>query len=350
MNVIPLMRPLIPKPSEWLPFYQKSVDAGHYSNFGPCFLDAVKALEDIPQAQHLPVANGTVAVQIAAQVQFPYRSIVVMPDFTCSATANALIKAGMKPLLAPVNQKTWHLDPNILWKNRSSFNAICAVSTFGYRMDWDLYNQLAEDLKVPLIYDCAGAWGQKVYTQWPVTYSFHATKNLAIGEGGAIRFRDSAQWVKAKQLISFDFNEKRESQTPAGCNGKMDEVHCAMLLAHLSNKKRIHELIFRKSVSIDCYQANLSKFAVQNEMHREGSPSLCVLSIKNSTRIESEGEKNGIQFKKYYHPIVSKMMGFQKIPRIGVSHEMFEDCLAFPDVVNDDEFNRVVEFVKKVHK
>lgn len=349
MKVIPLMRPLIPHPNEWLPLYQKSQDAGHYANFGPCFWDAKKALEDYGE-NFLPVSNGTVAVQIAAQVMFPYRSVVAMPDFTCAATANALIKAGMKPLLAPVRQDTWHLDPNVLWKNRGSFNAICVVSPFGYRMDWNLYNQLAEDLNVPLIYDCAGAWGQTPDTRWPVTYSFHATKNLAIGEGGAIRFHDWEHWNRAKKLITFDFNAERESQSPAGCNGKLDEIHCAMITAHLGRSARLTQLIARKTEAIDCYQDQLRNFIVPNEMHKFGSPSLCVLSISKSEKLETEGEKCGIQFKKYYHPMIHKMKGFQKIPRIGQSHQMFEDCLALPGVVSDDEFDRVIEFIKRTQK
>lgn len=342
------MRPFLPQPHEWAPTFKRSINANQYSNFGPAFREACKFLREVDgdPVWYLPVANGTVAIEIAAQVQFKRGSRILIPDFTCAATATALLKAGMQPVLGPVSEKDWHLDLEIAFKNKDAYDGICVVNSFGYKMHWGKYNQFSRELKKPLIYDCAGGWGQEIYTGSPVTYSLHATKNFAIGEGGLIRFWHEEEWERARQYTQFDFNLQRSSKSPHGCNGKLDEIHCAMIVAHLKKPYRLVSKIEKNIATLDGYLKEL-KDCHQHTLHHGGAPSLLVINVPNATRVERLGEAVGITFKRYYYPSLSEMPGFDDLPRIGKSSPFFETCLAFPRDVLDHEFEAVVDFVNK---
>ena len=61
-------------------------------------------------------------------------------------------------------------------------------------------------------------------------FSFHATKPIAIGEGGLVCSRDPDLAAKVSRLANFGFDAHHRVAEP-GLNAKLDEWHAATALA-----------------------------------------------------------------------------------------------------------------------
>lgn len=340
--MIPLIRPLVPPPPEWLPQYEASARAGVFSNFGPCFDRAVAMLS--AHSPTLPVANGTVALEVILQASLWPGARVAVPDFTFTASVSAIRRVGMVPVIAPVDRKTWALSLDALAAHLEDFDAILVVSPFGYHVDVPAYDRFGDDHQKGVLYDFAGGWGMPFHTLNPVAFSFHATKNLGIGEGGAAQFWWSHEFAKAKSLINFSFDETRFPWASDAMNGKLDELHCAILCAHLGNVKRIADRIAVKRARHLHYADRLPNFEFSPKA-QAGSPYTVVMGgVRNPEQVVSAGLTAGITFRRSYWPLMSD--AFPELPRIGVADPFFRSCVALPSDLDDNEFEQVVAFLK----
>lgn len=118
---------------------------------------------------------------------------VIIPAMTFASTANAVIHAGGKPVLADCNQKTMNIDPdNIIKKISSKTKAIIPVHFAGRPCEMDKIMEIAAKNKLKVIEDCAHAieseyHGKKTGTFGDLgCFSFYVTKNIVTGEGGMI--------------------------------------------------------------------------------------------------------------------------------------------------------------------
>lgn len=350
MNKIPLMIPQIPNHNEWARLLDSAKESGQWSNFGAIHNQAQRELSKITGKAALPVTNGTVAVEIAAKIAFDPGMRVAVPDFTCAATALAIIAAGCEPVIFPCDPKTWTISLDALAEYKEEYDAICVVSPFGYRVDFNSYEALAENLNKPMIYDLAGAWGMPMRTDRPCAMSFHATKNMCIGEGGAVFFSDMNQLEMAHRLIVFGFNEERETQYPQAINGKLDEIRSAVLLSQLSpdNHFKIKKRVSHKKALCAAYEKGLGEKHAHG-LYRGGSPSLCVFSGFDVPALEQMGEQEGIQFKGYYRPLIGDMHGFSSYKRVGDGdlNAVFKTCVAFPSDASYEQVHLVLEVARR---
>lgn len=326
----------------------KFSELGVWSNFGPVHEKCILELNKTMGRYCLPVTSGTTAIEVALKVLLPRGARVLLPDFTHSGTILAVVAAGCIPVLGPVDKKTWTLDLEAIARYPSCFDAMIVVSPFGYKVNFQAYEGLAKDLAKPIVYDLAGAWGKFPETLWPVCYSFHATKNFSIGEGGAVTFGCHSELKKAKQLANFGTLPDRSINGLRGGNYKIDEIRAAMILHQLQRHKEITQRIAAKRSVLSFYQFELSKYCTPHSLAARGTPSLCVLGgVKKAEKIEQRAAEFGISCKRYY-PLLSRMYHLQSVQRIGASEEFFENCLALPSDVTKEEMQRVVEFVKLV--
>jgi dTDP-4-amino-4,6-dideoxygalactose transaminase len=112
-----------------------------------------------------------------------------------------------------------------------------------------------------LIEDCAQAFGANLEGRsvgsWgdASTFSFYPTKNLgALGDGGAISFKDESHLTRARQLSQYGWSNRYEVSLIGGVNSRIDEIQAAVLLLRLEslnedNKKR-REIISRYQNSL----------------------------------------------------------------------------------------------------
>src|SRR3989454_5876659 len=126
---------------------------------------------------------------------------VIVPSMTFAATANSVIHAGGKPVLADVDRQTMCLDPeDVARRITPRTRAVIPVHFAGRACAMDTINKLAERHGLRVIEDCAHAIetlyrGRHAGTLGDLgTFSFYVTKNLVTGEGGMLTTAN-AEWA-----------------------------------------------------------------------------------------------------------------------------------------------------------
>jgi dTDP-4-amino-4,6-dideoxygalactose transaminase len=132
---------------------------------------------------------------------------VIVPSMTFAATANAVIHAGGKPVLADVSRQTMCLDPqDAAQRITPRTRAIVPVHFAGRACDMAAIRELADRHGLRIIEDCAHAvetlyHGRHAGTLGDLgTFSFYVTKNVATGEGGMITTNDSDWAARIKMM------------------------------------------------------------------------------------------------------------------------------------------------------
>jgi len=118
---------------------------------------------------------------------------VVVPTMTFAATANAVIHAGGRPVLADCDRRTMNLDPAELERRITPrTRAVIPVHFAGRPCDMDAITGIASRHGLKVIEDAAHAveaeyHGRKVGTFGEMgCFSFYVTKNVVTGEGGMV--------------------------------------------------------------------------------------------------------------------------------------------------------------------
>jgi len=137
----------------------------------------------------------------------PAGSEVITTPLTFCATVNAILHAGLTPVLADVDPITQNIDPDAIEAAITSrTRAILPVHFAGRACDMDRIMAIATKRNLLIIEDCAHAiettyHGKKAGTFGEFgCFSFYATKNVVTGEGGMILGRDESSIARAKIL------------------------------------------------------------------------------------------------------------------------------------------------------
>ena len=346
--MIPLLRPDFPSLLEVDKLFSVCHENNIYTNFGKLFYESVERLSVLMRGEALPTSSGTTAIQVALSTMNAKGKRVAIPDYTHSGTLLAVIAAQAKPVLFPVDQN-WIISKKHLKDHWNEYDMAVIVSPFGYDLDVHGFESLSVELKKPFVYDFAGSFGRFPETINPRCYSFHATKNFSVGEGGCVVLPDLKMWQRAQWISNFYTNpEDRSILDDTGGNLKVDELRCALILQMLKpkNLSAVYKKIENKNALLSFYEEKINTAVMpEGEKHT----SLCVLNIKNSRNIEPLLYKSGIQAKSYY-PLLSSMTGLAHIDRVGHSDESMKDCLALPSDVSLSEALKVVECVNGIIK
>lgn len=336
MRPIPLITPLLPNMRRAMKYYQKSIDTGMLSNFGPCFDLAVDKLQDLTARFMLPVSNGTAAIQVAAYATLRDWERVAIPDYTHIGTYAALKAGGFCVRLVKTNEHTWLIDLDSLKENVNSFDSFVVVAPFGVRVDITPYEAFAQVHGKRIIYDFAGAWGQFPKTKWPVCYSLHATKGFTTGEGGLVSFSTLTSFELGRMYTNFGIG-RDGNKIIDGYNLKMDELRCAMIASHIDEYQRIENRTYWRSIVNARYNEHLGASPLSE------APSLCV--IPRQTAHPPRFSKKFVS--KYYYPLLSRMSRLSEVNTISKSSDYFTNCLALPIDVTPKQQDRIIRELKR---
>ncbi|MBJ7488839.1 MAG: dTDP-4-amino-4,6-dideoxygalactose transaminase, partial [Ilumatobacteraceae bacterium] len=132
---------------------------------------------------------------------------VIVPAYTFVSTASAFMLYGAKPVFVDVQSDTLNLDPELVEASITSRSrAICVVHYAGVAANIERLQQIAKAHNLVLIEDNAhGLFA--TYKSKPLgtfgslaTQSFHETKNVTCGEGGALIVNDASLSERAEIL------------------------------------------------------------------------------------------------------------------------------------------------------
>lgn len=206
---------------EWIPFskpYRTAheleyitdvLNSGHTHGDGPFTSRATALVEEITGAHAaLLTGSGTHALELGSWLlDLGPGDEVVVPSFTFSTTAASAVATGATPVFADVDLATGSLD---LASAEAALTprtkAIYVVHYGGVAPDMHALMKLAEHAGVAVLEDNAhglGArWGGRQCGTFGVlaAQSFHATKNIQCGEGGALLINDPSLRPRAEVL------------------------------------------------------------------------------------------------------------------------------------------------------
>ena len=130
---------------------------------------------------------------------------IICPDTTWTATAAPIIELGAIPVFIDVKEDSWCINEDLIEQKISKkTRAIIFVDLFGNLPDIEKLNKISKKYKIPLIEDSAEALGSKYNGLYAgkfglaSVHSFHRTKTITSGEGGAILTDNKSLFKKMK--------------------------------------------------------------------------------------------------------------------------------------------------------
>ena len=173
---------------------------------------------------------------------------VVMPAFTYVSTANAFVRAGARPVFVDILPDTLNVDPDAVAAALTArTRAIVAVHYGGVACDMDRLGTLARARGLRLVEDAAHGVGATFRGRALGTIgdlgclSFHETKNVHCGQGGALCLNRAEDVARAEFLRDrgtdrqrfFRGEVDRYTWVDVGSAYVMNEILAAFLCAQL---------------------------------------------------------------------------------------------------------------------
>ena len=224
----------------------------------------------------LLVKSCTAALEMAAiLLNIKPKDEIIMPSFTFVSTANAFVLRGGIPVFVDIDPETLNINPeNIIKAITKKTKAIVVVHYAGISCDMDPIIKIAKKNKLIIIEDAAQAILSK-YKNRPLgsigdlaALSFHDTKNIHCGEGGALlinnaKFINRAKIIKDKGTNRDLYNKKlvkKYSWVDIGSSYALSEINAAFLFAQLIKSKEI--INYRKKMFYLYYQKLKNRISV----------------------------------------------------------------------------------------
>ncbi len=197
----------------------------------------------------------TGALEIAAMLSEVGRDDeVIMPSFTFVSTANAFVLRGAVPVFVDIRPDTLNVDESLIEDAITArTKAIVVVHYAGVCAEMETIKKIAERHKLIVIEDAAQALlstyrGQPAGSLGALScFSFHETKNIVSGEGGAIvvndpRFVERTNIIREKGTNRAAFRAgavDKYTWVDIGSSYLPAEIIAAFLWAQLQESKRI---------------------------------------------------------------------------------------------------------------
>lgn len=197
------------------------------------------------------VANGLDALYLVLKAQMTLHSEwqqgdeVIVPAMTFIATAEAVVRAGLRPVLVDVDDRALLDVDRIETAITSRTRAIIPVHLYGQSVAMNKIQKIAKRHHLFVLEDAAqahGAPGVAVCND-AAAFSFYPGKNLgALGDGGAVVTNDEVLAKRVRALANYGA-EQRYQHDYEGCNSRLDELQAALLRIklrrlHADNKRR----------------------------------------------------------------------------------------------------------------
>jgi dTDP-4-amino-4,6-dideoxygalactose transaminase len=238
------------------------VDRRWLTNDGPLVKEFERRVAEIAGAEHcVAVSSGTVGLQLAARA-LGFSGEVVMPSFTFGATAHALTWIGLTPAFCEIDRRTHTIDPVAVARAITpATGGILAVHLWGRPCDVEPLAELAQEWGLPLLFDAAHALGCSRHGRVvgsfgdAEVFSFHGTKIVSSGEGGAVTTNDGELASRLRLMRNFGFVEY-DTVSDLGTNGKMSELAAAMGLTSLDS---FEDFVAVNRRNYGCYESELAE-------------------------------------------------------------------------------------------
>jgi dTDP-4-amino-4,6-dideoxygalactose transaminase len=231
-------------------YVERAISSGVLASDGPFTRHCARLMEErfgIPKVLMTP--SCTAALELAAQLcDLRPGDEVIVPSYTFVSTASAFVRLGARPVFVEIRPDTLNIDPaRIEEAIGRNTRAIFPVHYAGVGCDMDELLAIARGRRLRLVEDAAQ--GVNAYYRGRAlgsmgdlgAYSFHNTKNLVCGEGGALCINDPELIERAEILRDkgtdrakfFRGEVDKYTWVDVGSSYIPSELCCAFLAAQL---------------------------------------------------------------------------------------------------------------------
>ena len=181
---------------------------------------------------------------------------VIMPSYTFVSTADAFVLRGAKAVFIDIRPDTLNMDENLIENAMTEkTKAIVPVHYAGVSCEMDKIMEIAKKYQLKVVEDAAQGImasykGQALGTIGDYgCFSFHETKNLSMGEGGALLIKDPSMIEMAEIVREKGTNRSKffrgqidkYTWVDAGSSYLPSELNAAYLWAQMEVAEKIYE-------------------------------------------------------------------------------------------------------------
>jgi len=312
---------------------------GHLSGDGPYTKRCHQWLREATGAGSALLTHScTAALEMAALLlDLGPGDEVIMPSYTFVSTANAFALRGAVPVFVDIRADTMNLDEHLLEAAITSrTRAICVVHYAGVACEMDPIVDIARRYGLAVVEDAAQGI-HSTYRGRPLgaigdygALSFHETKNVISGEGGALLVRDEGQAAERAEIVRekgtnrsrfFRGQVDKYTWVDLGSSYLPSELVAAFLAAQL---ERIEEITRRRLALWDRYHTWASRWEDVGVLRRPVIPEHCTHNahmyylllpdLESRTRFISALKTDGVGAVFHYIPLHSSPAG-QRVGR-----------------------------------
>jgi dTDP-4-amino-4,6-dideoxygalactose transaminase len=306
---------------------------GHLSGDGPFTKQCNAWLTDRTGASSSLLTHScTAALEMAALLlDLVHGDEVIMPSYTFVSTSNAFVLRGAVPVFVDIRSDTLNIDENLIEAAITPrTKAICVVHYAGVSCEMDSILDIAARHGLAVVEDAAQGVmssykGRPLGTVGDLgALSFHETKNIISGEGGALLCRDRTHAERAEIIREKGTNRSRffrgqvdkYTWVDVGSSFLPGEITAAFLSAQMDAAEDITE---RRLAIWDRYHVWAEKYEAAGLLSRPTIPEHCIHnahmyymllpSLEIRTQFIQDLRERGVQAVFHYIPLHSSPAG-----------------------------------------
>ncbi|WP_415061364.1 dTDP-4-amino-4,6-dideoxygalactose transaminase [Bdellovibrio sp.] len=298
---------------------------------------------------------------------------VILPSFTFTSTANVVALYGAIPVFVDIDPRTLNIDPQAIAKAVTPrTKVIMPVHYAGIGCEMDKIMEIAQKHNIWVVEDAAqgifasykgkalGTWGHMA------AFSFHETKNIVCGEGGALTINDPRLVARAEIVRDKGTNRQqflngqvdKYTWQDKGSSYLLSELAAAFLLSQLEEGEQITA---KRQAAWKKYYDGLADLEAAGHLKRMHVPAeakgnahifyIVLNSVTEKASLWSYLKEAGIQSTTHYVPLHSAPAGI-KYGRVSGSMSVTDDLAnrmlrlpMFADLSSED----VTLVLEKIH-
>jgi len=372
---IPFMKPPLTGLEET--YFMDAWKSGWHGGDGPFTKKCQKLFSDqFNIGKTLLTTSGTDALEMTSFLAGSAPGTeVIFPSYTFSSTANAFVSHGATPVFIDVERETLNIDPSLIENAITDKTiAICPIHYAGLPADMDTINSIAKKHDLIVIEDAAQAIGSKYKGRFAGSlcelgaFSFHATKSISCGEGGALTINDPTLYERAQFLwekgtdrsLVLEGKLNKYQWVDNGSSFLPSDLISAILYAQLENWQSLH---LKRRAVFESYTEVLKNynhlpinFATIPAGYESNYHAFWILFDDTSVKdtFQQHCREKGVATYNHYVPLHSSVMG-KRVSRTASSMEVTdlagENCIRLPMYpMNQEEINYTTDVINQALK
>jgi len=363
--VIPLSIPHLA--GNELKYVTECIETGWVSSAGAYVSQFEKMVADWSGCKYgVATSNGTSGLHLAMHMLgIDQGDIVLVPNITFIASANAVAYTNATPVFIDVDPDTWQMDLDLVeeWldeNNSPAVKAIMPVHVLGNMVDMPRVMDIAFRHGLHVIEDSTEAlgsyWNKKSAGSFGAmnVFSFNGNKIITTGGGGVIVTNDEVHAKRAKHLSTQSkVNPETYFHDEIGFNYRLVNVLAAIGVAQM---EQLPDFIAKKKEIDAYYRANLEgvgdiKFQYVRE---EVDPNCWLFTFSSSKQglILQALKDNNIIARPFWFPMNQLPMFTDNVYYNKKDHarQIHSSCLSIPSSISltEGDLEKVVSVIKSV--